>query len=105
MSVTFFIENPDFDQLELNVSNSNFRSIVNALGLEVHPEDSSGSIDPRLLMEKIRSAIPQMGIRLDVSERNFYSKGLDVGRIEGYLKILTDIANLAMKFERRIVFA
>ena len=92
---------------ELNISNGNFETLWNALGLEFA---YCGEICPHILLEAVANADVQLIIRanyVDASENGatFYSFGIDAGRAESYLNRLSQIIIQAIARKVKIQWA
>jgi len=103
MSVTIAPTNAfSNDAPYLNVSNRNFATLWNALGLDVG--DWVGEIDPLDVMCALRRFDPSLVVRETIEDGCMISCGITPEQVERYRSILTAVCNVAFANGSTITF-
>lgn len=115
MSVSIYIKNTvqnmNEDEcaiLELNISNTNFRTLWSALGILVYDKDDGmcGEMHPLELHKKLQTLNPDCVLRAAMAKSNSdFDFGIDEQRVRYYTRKLKEIVAVALKREEYIVWA
>lgn len=79
---------------ELNISNSNFSTLWNSLGLDF---DYCGEVETDKVSSALNSLDENLLLRANYVEDNFYSFGIDRAQAKRYIDTLKDIVEEATK--------
>lgn len=79
---------------ELNLANSNHRTLLMALGLD---EDQEAELDPNVVLDAIACVDPQLLVRGDRNYGVVQDLGISLGQAQSYLERLELIAREAVK--------
>ena len=94
---------------QLNISNSNFSTFANAIGLVDQEDDMwTGEIYPQKLKRLIACFDPQLAVREQNDDDDNGSRFIDCGlpeeKVDRYLTLLTIMAEEAERREEKIVW-